>query len=142
MKKIFIALALIAAGSGFTSCSSDDDQGSAMLGDWKAVEFTYQIPDSDETHTFPFNMITNGCDVDELDLEANNTADLETEAKVNETCVESHTTGTWNETSVTINGEENPREVISVTNTELKLKYVMTYENFGTTEVTVKYTKQ
>lgn len=145
MKKIFVAAAIIVAAFGFTSCNEDDDNpvnDSLMVGDWKALEFTYQVPGSDETHTFSFSMITDGCDVDELDLSADNTADLEMETKENEECVEVHTPGTWDETSVMINGEETPREVASVTVTELKLKYAMSYQNFGTVEITVTYTRQ
>lgn len=144
MKKIFLVPVLIMGGLGIFSCNSDDDSGSdnnsPMVGEWKAVDLTYEIPGMG-SHTVLFSQITNGCDVDELELRADNSVDLETESNVDGVCEESHTAGTWNETSVTISGEENPREVVSVTNTELQLKYVMTYANYGTTEVTVRYEK-
>ncbi len=142
MKKIIFASIL--AGMVFTSCSSDDDSGngnnSPMVGDWKAVDITYTIPGMGD-HTVPFNAITQGCDVDELDLNANNSANLETEAKNGEVCVETNTAGTWNDTTVSINGETEPRQVISVSNTELVLKYEMEYQPYGTTLVSVKYVK-
>ncbi len=144
MKKIFLASALFIGGLAFFSCSSDDDSGTGsnnpMVGEWTAVNITYEIPGMG-THTVPFSAITDGCDVDELELKADNSADLETEAKVDGVCVESHSAGTWNDNSVTITGEENPRSVVSVSNSELQLKYVMTYEGYGTTEVVVSYSK-
>lgn len=142
MKKILLASFLV--GMVFTSCSSDDDSGSSnnnpRVGDWKATEITYTIPGMGD-HTVAFSSITQGCDVDELFLKANNTVELETEAKTNEVCVESIITGTWNDTTVSINGESEPRQVISVTNTELVLRYEMTYPQYGTTMVSVKYVK-
>lgn len=142
MRKIFVLTALSAISFGFTACSSDDDNPSQnpMVGDWKAQTVSYVRPDTGETMTHDFALITNGCDVDELELRQNNVADLERENKVESVCVENHTAGTWNETSVSIEGEEASREVVSVTSTELLLKYTMTYQ-FGTTEVTVKYSK-
>lgn len=145
MKKFFVTAAVVVAGFGFTACSSDDDNSQAdnnlRVGDWKAVELSYIRPDTGETHTLPFSMITGGCDVDDLELRQNNTVDLETESKVDEVCVEAHIAGSWNDTSVTVEGEETAREIISVTSTELVLKYTMTYGGFGTTEVTVRYIK-
>ncbi len=142
MKKIVFASFL--AGMLITSCSSDDDSGNGnnnpMVGDWKATEITYTIPGMGD-HTVAFSSITQGCDVDELGLKANNTVELETEAKINEVCVESTTTGTWNDTTVNINGETETRQVISVSNTELVLRYEMTYPQYGTTMISVKYVK-
>lgn len=148
-RKILFASACVIAGLGFTACSSDDDNNptletNLLVGDWKATElsYTFTIPGGEpQTHTFPFSQITDGCDVDELELRANNSADLETENKVDEVCVESHTAGTWNDTSVTIEGEEAAREVISVDATKLVLKYMMNYGNYGSTAVTVSYSR-
>lgn len=141
MKNIFVTATLVVIAFGFTACSSDDDNNvaqSPMVGEWKAQTVSYVRPDTGETMTHDFSMITNGCDVDDLELRADNVADLERES--GEGCLESHTAGTWNETSVTIVGEELAREVISVTATELTLKYNMTW-GYGTTDVTVKYSK-
>ena len=144
MKNIFVGAALAVAALGFTACSSDDDNNveSPMVGDWKAETLSYVRPDTGETMTHPFSheLISEGCDVDELELKANNIADLEIESKVDEACVESHIAGTWTDTIITILGETTPREVISVSSTELVLKYNMTI-GFGTTDVTVKYSK-
>lgn len=148
-KKVLFASAVVVAGLGFTACSSDDDNNPVIdanlrVGEWKAVELSYSftIPGGEpQTHTFPFSTITNGCDVDELELRANNSVDLETESKVGEVCTEAHIAGTWTDTAITVQGEETPREVVSVTASELVLKYMMEYGNYGTTEVTVKYTR-
>lgn len=142
-KKVLFASAIVVAGLGFTACSSDDDntvETNAMVGEWKAQTVSYVRPDTGQTMTHDFSMITGGCDVDELELRSNNVADLEIESKVAENCVESHIAGTWNDTSVTIAGEEAAREVVSVSATELVLKYEMTW-GYGTTEVTVNYKK-
>lgn len=142
MRKIVFASFL--AGMVITSCNSDDDSGNGnnnpMVGDWKATEITYTIPGMGD-HTVAFSSITQGCDVDELELKANNTVELETEAKVDGLCVEFTITGTWNEDTVTVNGETEPRQVESVNNSELVLKYEMTYPQYGTTMVSVKYVK-
>lgn len=143
MKNIFVAAALTVAALGFTACSSDDDNNvaqSPMVGEWKAQTVSYVRPDTGEIMTHDFSMITNGCDVDELELRANNVADLEIESKVNDVCVEAHKPGTWSDAKVTIEGEELSREVISITATELVLKYNMTW-GYGTTDVTVKYVR-
>lgn len=142
-KKVLLTSAVLVAGLGFTACSSDDDNNTTpnpLLGDWKAQTVSYVRPDTGETMTHDFAMITNGCDVDELELKADNIADLETESKIDGVCVEAHAPGTWNENSVTILGETAPRQIVSVSGTELLLKYMMTYQ-FGTTEVTVKYSR-
>lgn len=148
-KKVLFASAVVVAGLGFTACSSDDDnptvEANPLVGEWKAETISYDFvnPQTGETmtntHPFSHPMISEGCDVDELELRANNVADLEIESKVDNACVESHIAGTWNDTSVTIEGETPAREVVSVTATELKLKYMMTFPAFGTTEVTVTY---
>lgn len=142
MRKVFVLATLAVASLGFTACNSDDDNTTTnpMIGEWKAQTLSYVRPDNGQTMTHDFSLITGGCDVDELELRQNNTADLEREGKIDEVCVESHTAGTWNENSVTIEGETAPREVISVSATELVLKYNMTWQ-FGNTDVTVKYTK-
>lgn len=150
MKNIFVGAVLAVAAMGLTACSSDDDNNVSqdpMVGDWKAYELSYSFvnPATGElmtnTHPFSHEMISEGCDVDELDLKANNIADLEIESKIDGTCVESHIAGTWNATTITILGETSAREVISVSATELVLKYPMTFTQFGTTDVTVKFSK-
>ena len=144
-KKVLFASAILVAGLGFTACSSDDDnnppvEANPLVGEWKAETVSYVRPDNGETMTHDYNMITFGCDVDVLTLFADNTSDLEVYDKVEEDCVENHKSGTWNDEAVTVEGEEAPREVISVNDSELELKYEMTY-GYGTTVVTVKYSR-
>lgn len=143
MKKFALALGLLVSSFGFIACSSDDDatpvDNNPMVGDWKAVDLSYTMPNG-ETHTFPFASITGGCDVDEIELRANNSAELEIENKVEDVCTEQHISGTWNDEVITFDGV-NPKYVVSVDATTLVLKYEMTYGNFGTIEVTVSYAR-
>lgn len=141
-KKVLFASAVVVAGLGFTACSSDDDnptvEANPLVGEWKAQTVSYVRPDTNETMTHDFSMITGGCDVDDLELRADKVADLERES--GEGCPETHTPGTWNDEEISIEGEEKSREIISVSATELVLKYNMTW-GYGTTDVTVKYAK-
>lgn len=144
MKKFFVASIVGLSSLGFIACSSDDDStptnNDPMVGSWKATDLTYTVPVIG-THTVPFSATTDGCDVDELELKANNTIDLERESKVNEVCTETHTGGSWNATTVTVEGETEPREVVSATPNAIELKYEMTFGTYGTTYVTVKYVR-
>lgn len=142
MKKLIFASILGLASFGFVACSSDDDSSTPintdpMVGDWKAVELSYSIPNG-PSHTFPFSAITAGCDVDEIELRANNSADVEVENKVNEVCAEVHHVGTWNNEVISVEGL-NDKQVVSVDANQLVLKYWMTYSTYGDLEVTVKY---
>jgi hypothetical protein len=143
MKKLLFASILGLSSLGFVACSSDDDStpvnADPMVGEWKAVELSYTIPNG-PTHTFPFSAITNGCDVDDIELRANNSADVEVENKVNDVCTEQHYTGTWNNEVVNVEGL-NPKQVVSVDANQLVLKYWMTYGTYGDIEVTVKYNR-
>lgn len=148
MKKIFFVCALAVAGFGLTACSSDDDSNngtvntSPMVGEWKAVELSYTMNPNDpnSTHTFPFVVVSQGCDVDELDLKPNYSAELEVENKVDDVCTEKKYFGSWDEEKITLDGINN-KDVVSVSQNELVLKYVMDYGNYGTIEVTVKYVR-
>ena len=145
MKKLMIASILGLSSLGLVACSSDDDStpngnNNPMVGEWKAQTLSYTIPNG-PTHEFPFTAITDGCDVDDIELRANNSAELEVESKVNEVCTEAHYQGSWTEEVVTF-ADQNPKHVVSVSGNELVLKYEMTYGSYGDIEVTVKYAKQ
>lgn len=145
MKKIILASALAFAGLGFVACDSDDNTGgeqSLMVGTWEATEFTYTMPDGN-SHTWDFDnpIFKQGCATDYLTLSRNNNASLKENNKEGEDCVDVTTTGTWNEETVTIEGEEQSRTVIDVTETTLKLEYSYSFMGM-VTDITVTYIKQ
>lgn len=143
MKKFFVASIVGLSSLGFIACSSDDDStptnNDPMVASWKAAELSYTIPNG-PSHTFPFSAITQGCDVDEIELRANNSAEVEVENKVNDVCTEQHYVGTWTNEVITLDGI-NPKQVVSVEANKLVLKYWMTYGSYGDIEVTVSYTR-
>lgn len=146
MKKLFFASALILTGLGITACSSDDDSSGGsvvtnpMIGEWEAVELSYIMPGSDTSHTFPFTAITAGCDVDEIVLTSNFASKLDVETKEEGVCIEKTYVGSWDNEKITFDGM-NTKYVVSSSETELVLRYEMTYSTYGDLEVTVKYTK-
>ena len=144
MRKIVLASALVMAGLGFVACDSDDNSGdqNQMIGTWEATDLSYTMPDGN-SHTWPFDhpSIKQGCATDYLTLSGNNNASLKENNKEGDDCVDVTITGTWNDETVTINGEEEPRRVIDVTETTLTLEYPFTFGQFST-DVTVTYTRQ
>ncbi|WP_277633060.1 hypothetical protein [Avrilella dinanensis] len=144
MRKIVLASALVMAGLGFVACDSDDNSGdqNQMIGTWEATDLSYTMPDGN-SHTWPFDhpSIKQGCATDYLTLSGNNNASLKENNKEGDDCVDVTITGTWNDETVTINGEEEPRRVIDVTETTLTLEYPYSFMGFET-DITVTYTRQ
>lgn len=145
MRKIVLASALVMAGLGFVACDSDDNSGdqNQMVGTWEATDLSYTMPDGN-SHTWPFDhpSIKQGCATDYLTLSGNNNASL-TENNKNDAdeCIDSVIDGVWNDETVTINGEEEPRRVIDVNETTLTLEYPYSFMGFET-DITVTYTRQ
>lgn len=123
------------------------DPVSLMVGTWKATTLSYSftIPGQEEqTHQFPFDhaSIKGGCATDYLTVEEGTVVNLKQNNKNEEgNCVDVNIAGTWTEDAISITGETQPREVISFNQTELVLKYEMTF-NGRSTAVTVQYTRQ
>lgn len=120
---------------------------SNMVGVWKAetLSYSFTIPGQPEqTHEFPFDhaSLKQGCGTDYLTVLQGTTVSLKQNNKNTAGACEDVTLGgTWTESSITISGESEPREVISVNANQLVLKYSMTYSG-RTTDVNVTYSKQ
>jgi len=158
MRKIFFVAALAFAGLNFVACGSDDSSApttdnpnpqpeNALIGTWKATNLSYSftIPGQDEQkHEFAFDdvRLKQGCATDYLTIAKEATASLKENNK-NEAgaCVDVVHPATWTDTTVTVHGETKARQVVSVSKTELVLKYEMTFNN-RSTDVNVKYVKQ
>src|SRR5690606_36755005 len=144
MRKIVLASALVMAGLGFVACDSDDNSGdqNQMIGTWEATELSYTMPDGN-SHTWQFDhpSIKKGCATDYLTLSRNNNASLKENNKEGDDCVDVTFTGTWNDETVTINCEEEPRRVIEVAETTLTLEYPFSFMGFES-DITVTYTRQ
>lgn len=140
----------------FYSCGSDDSSNNngnnddnptddntpgvphLMEGTWKAETFDYVV--NEISYTLDFTALTNGCPTDYLTIKASSVADLEENKKNTENvCEDVITTGSWTEQTVTISGAA--RQVVSVDDTELVLKYS---DNSGNNlgEITVTYSRQ
>ena len=170
MKRLFIISVFLMSGAAIISCSNDDSTInvevpvtppttdtvtpepepqpiSKMVGVWKAetLSYSFTIPGQPEqTHEFPFDhaSLKQGCGTDYLTILQGTTVSLKQNNKNTAGACEDVTLGgTWTESSITINGESAPREVISVNANQLVLKYSMTYSG-RTTDVNVTYSKQ
>jgi len=101
------------------------------------------MPDGN-SHTWEFNhpAIKEGCDTDYLTLSADNNASL-TENNKNDAgeCTDVILDGVWNDETITIQGEEEPRKVIDVNETTLTLEYPFSFMGYET-DITVTYTRK
>lgn len=158
-KKLLMVLFVLATAV-FYSCGSDDSSNNngnnddnpttddntpgvphIMEGNWKTTEFTYEVTGTGQI-VGPYAFSTwQECTADDyLIIKASEIAEL-TETKKNTTddCEDVTTNGTWTEQAVTISGVS--REVISVDDSTLVLKY-LTNMLGADISVTVEYSRQ
>lgn len=142
-KKNLLGVFLLAAAGFFGSCSSDDNNSNVSLeGEWKAETLSYDIPGV-HSGTFDFDdpMVKQGCATDFLTIKSGGIAELTENNKVDENCIDEVIDGTWTNETVTISGEETPRQISSVSSDELVLIYPFTFMG-QQTDVTVTYSRQ
>lgn len=136
--------AMAVIGFGATACSSDDDnptEVNARVGVWEADKLTYTFGDQTNTHDYDHPMFKQGCVTDYLTLDENKSASLkENNKNESDVCVDEIKTGMWNQNSVTLQGEEQAREILSVSANEMTLKYPLNFMG-QTLEVIVTYKK-
>ncbi|MBW3518541.1 hypothetical protein [Flavobacterium sp. NKUCC04_CG] len=150
MKKLIYMSTLVLAALTINSCSSSDDNNipnpidpepsNKLIGKWEATNLTYTYPAGTNTH--PFATIKEGCAVDIIELLPLKVGTVKVENKVGQNCEGSTDVVAWNDETISVVGEETKRTIISVNDTELVLKYKMNYPKFGTTDVTVSYTRK
>src|SRR5688572_27208136 len=145
MKKVSILfVSALALGMTFTSCNKDDDNAAAtpsLEGKWNfnKMSVTHDgvtSPEMDYEDNMP------GCSKDFIELKAGgiyNEGDY-----VDDACTLEQYTGTWaknnNTVSVNTDGETDEFEIVSVTNTDLKVKSTFTEEGMTYT-VNISLTK-
>lgn len=142
MKKLLFASAILVAGLGFTSCSSDDDVAhfeNELVGTWKAEMLKYDAGVHSGEYPFDHEVFKQGCATDYLTLNADHVASLKENNKLDEACVDVITEGNWNNEKITINGVD--RTVDFVNETELILTYPLTFMG-QTLDVEVSYSRQ
>lgn len=137
--------AVLACGVLVSSCNSDDNNPvlptkSKLEGTWEAQKVLYTIPTTNTEHSLDFATIKRGCAVDVLTLTADKKAVLKEENKVNQACDPSTTNGSYTTTNVVLGSSD--REVVSVNDQELVLRYFMNFENYGATNVKVTYIRK
>lgn len=147
-KKNLFAVLFVLAAAVFTACGSDDSGSGSnnngnnddnptvddntpsnphlMEGEWKAETFTFEILG---TTYGPENFtVIDGCATDYLTILSAGVVELaENNKNAENECVDTTKTGSWTEQTVTISGEDSPREVISVNETTLTLQYTVTW---------------
>lgn len=143
-KKNLLAVFLLATAGFFISCNDDDNttKPHVLEGIWKAETLSYDIPNV-HSGSYPFDhpMMKQGCATDYLTISENGVAELKENNKNGENCEDEILSGTWTEETVTISGEETPRQISSVNSEELILVYPYTMMGH-TTDVTVTYSRQ
>lgn len=155
-KKNLLAVFVLATAGFFTSCSSDDDKKTPVTeeptpnileGTWKAetLSYTFTIPGQEPTtmtHPYDHQSIKQGCLTDYLTIKTNAAVELKENNKVGENCEDQIKNGTWTESTITITGENVPREITSVSSDELLLTYPYSMPGRPETNVTIKYSRQ
>lgn len=142
MKKLLLASAIMFSGIAFTSCSDDDDvstPANELVGTWKAEFLTYEFGGHGGTYPYDHEIFKQGCATDYLKIEANHTAVLTENNRIEEDCEDVLRQGTWTNDIITI--EEENRIVSSVNNEKLVLVYPLTMMD-ATVDVTVEYSRQ
>lgn len=144
MKKVLLS-ALFACAAIVSSCNSTDNDPilptkSKLEGTWQAQTILYTNPITNQEHGVDFATIKRGCAVDIITLTSDKKATLKEENKVDQACEPTTTNGTFTDANVVLGG--STREVVSVNDQELTLKYIMSFENYGTTDVKVTYIRK
>jgi hypothetical protein len=132
MKKLSVLfVAALALGMSFVSCDKDDDKDAAIEGKWyfSKLAYTYgttAIPEID----FP-----NACSTKKDFIELK-TGGVSIEGSYDSECVLDQYTSTWSKSGNTLVLDGENFEILSLTNTTIKVKSSYTEEGETVSEVT------
>ena len=125
-------VAALALGMSFASCNKDDDNASAAIeGKWYFSKFAYTIG----TTAIPETDYPNACSSKKDFIELK-TGAVSIEGFYNSGCVLDQSTSTWSKSGNTLVLDGESFEILSLTDTTIKVKQSYTEEGETVSEVT------